>query len=146
MELSCRKVNCPMSSNRICLQKNVVYEIKCSKCSSIYIGSTIREFHTRMTEHGKDENSSVFKHLLTCLPNHSVFRSTVALILVGPLRFLSISTESNVLMNYTFQGTFNTTPCMCSIVDVQITNVIQILLNKFYFVVAQIIWATSVIR
>ena len=28
-----------------------------------------------MTEHGKDENSSVFKHLLTCLPNQSVFRS-----------------------------------------------------------------------
>ena len=35
------------------LKYNVVYEIKCIQCNSIYIGQTCRFLHTRMLEHAR---------------------------------------------------------------------------------------------
>ena len=36
----------------LCAQTSVVYEYKCSQCSdAMYIGSTYRTLHTRMSEH-----------------------------------------------------------------------------------------------
>ena len=62
---SCKLKNCPLKNNH-CLHKNVVYQLTCSKCNRNYIGSTIRELHTRVSEHLKDSRSSVFEHHLEC--------------------------------------------------------------------------------
>jgi hypothetical protein len=70
-----RKAACPISLTCLCHQKNVVYEVKCFKCSRIYIGSTIREFHSRVIEHTNSHNSSIYKHFSTCLHQQSIARS-----------------------------------------------------------------------
>ena len=65
-EIDCKLSGCTMSDSGMCLRKNVVYEIKCSVCMSVYIGSTIRHLHTRVKEHMTNNISSVFKHLRSC--------------------------------------------------------------------------------
>ena len=46
------------------LKYNVVYEIKCIQCNSIYIGKTCRFLHTRMLEHARSiKNYTVKPHL-----------------------------------------------------------------------------------
>ena len=36
---------------KICNKRNVMYEIRCSKCEGAYVGSTIRNLHDRVYEH-----------------------------------------------------------------------------------------------
>ncbi|MEL7307825.1 MAG: reverse transcriptase domain-containing protein [Pseudomonadota bacterium] len=62
---TCNKRECILK-NELCLQKNVVYEIKCKKCFQIYIGSTIRPLHDRIHEHIINDRSSVKKHMGAC--------------------------------------------------------------------------------
>ena len=62
---ACNKKGCTLDSG-ICFRKNVVYKIKCNKCQKHYIGSTVRNLHTRIHEHFNHNNSSVFKHMQTC--------------------------------------------------------------------------------
>ena len=66
----CKLKNCPLKNDH-CLDKNVIYQLTCSKCNKNYIGSTIRELHTRVSEHFKDSRSSVFEHHLECKSNFS---------------------------------------------------------------------------
>jgi hypothetical protein len=51
----------------VCHNANVVYEIKCSTCYKIYIGSTIRRLHIRLQEHFRSNSSSVWRHIQCCL-------------------------------------------------------------------------------
>ena len=56
------------------LKYNVVYEIKCIQCNSIYIGQTCRSLHTRMLKHARSiknynanstalaQHAHIFKH------------------------------------------------------------------------------------
>ena len=71
---SCALLNCPLKDPRKCYQRKVVYEIKCNKCHSTYIGSTIRQLHLRVKEHNTNSSSSVFQHLRKC---QSGFTTTV---------------------------------------------------------------------
>ena len=51
------------------LKYNVVYEIKCIQCNSIYIGQTCRFLHTRMLEHaGSIKNYNIYS---TALAHHA---------------------------------------------------------------------------
>ena len=43
-------------------QSKVIYKVNCSECDDFYIGKTIRRLSTRLNEHKKDENSSLYKH------------------------------------------------------------------------------------
>ena len=36
--------------------------MNCSECDEFYIGKTIRRLNTRLKEHMKDENSSLYRH------------------------------------------------------------------------------------
>jgi hypothetical protein len=63
---TCVLVNCPINEVKLCLQQSVVYEVKCCTCSATYIGSTVRQLHTRVLEHLTINTSSVFKHLRAC--------------------------------------------------------------------------------
>ena len=47
------------------LKSHVVYEIKCNRCGSIYVGQTSRHVTTRITEHQK-RDSQVGQHLVEC--------------------------------------------------------------------------------
>ena len=51
---------------KLCLLRNVVYQITCNNCNQHYIGSTIRFIHDRVREHLNNDNSSVKKHLSQC--------------------------------------------------------------------------------
>ena len=62
---SCNKRDCILQNN-MCMRKNIVYQIKCNKCLEVYIGSTIRPLHDRISEHIKNDNSSVKKHMSIC--------------------------------------------------------------------------------
>ena len=62
---SCNKKDCPLGNN-LCFRKNVVYKITCNKCNKSYIGSTVRDLHTRISEHFSISNSSVFQHVNSC--------------------------------------------------------------------------------
>ena len=61
----CTKKGCNMDEG-LCFRRNVVYKILCNKCSSAYIGSTIRELHQRVYEHFRSKESSVNKHMQAC--------------------------------------------------------------------------------
>ena len=52
--------------NRMCLKKNCVYSMKCTKCGEQYIGSTKRALHQRVKEHLHLPTSSVFQHKSNC--------------------------------------------------------------------------------
>ena len=43
-------------------QSRVIYKVNCSECDEFYIGKTIRRLNTRLKEHMKDENSSLYRH------------------------------------------------------------------------------------
>ena len=62
---ACTIKDCPLKNN-LCHSKNCVYQITCTKCHELYIGSTIRPFHTRLKEHLTSPVSSVFTHHQTC--------------------------------------------------------------------------------
>ena len=62
---SCNKKNCTLNDDR-CFKKNIVYKISSSKCSEVYICTTIRDLHQHLHEHFNNENSSIFKHMMTC--------------------------------------------------------------------------------
>ena len=53
-------------NNEMCHIKKCVYQLKCTKCNEIYLGSTVRTLHIRVKEHLKDERSSVFEHSMKC--------------------------------------------------------------------------------
>jgi hypothetical protein len=55
---------CKISSkqNR-CLKKNVVYNIICSACGTVYIGETGRTIGSRVKEHLTMRKQTVYKHL-----------------------------------------------------------------------------------
>jgi GIY-YIG catalytic domain len=61
----CQTRNCPLN-NLLCHRKNCVYQITCTKCKQIYIGSTIRPLHTRIKEHLTLKTSSVLTHHKQC--------------------------------------------------------------------------------
>ena len=46
-----------------CFLKNVVYQITCSICGTVYIGETSRTIGTRIKEHLTMKKQTVFKHL-----------------------------------------------------------------------------------
>ena len=49
------------------LERNdLVYEFSCPGCSATYIGKTVRNLRTRLTEHAKLNTSAVSEHLTTC--------------------------------------------------------------------------------
>ena len=49
------------------LERNdLVYEFSCPGCSATYIGKTVRNLRTRLTEHAKLNTSAVSEHLKTC--------------------------------------------------------------------------------
>ncbi len=47
---TCNSTSCPFKS-KSCLEKNIVYQLTCTKCGEIYIGETQRFLHTRLKEH-----------------------------------------------------------------------------------------------
>ena len=47
-----------------CFKKNVVYEICCSHCGSLYVGETGRTIGSRIKEHLKMKNQAVYKHIM----------------------------------------------------------------------------------
>jgi hypothetical protein len=61
----CRMKTCKLKNDQ-CLVKNCVYQLTCTNCQEIYIGSTTRAFHTRFKEHLTSDNSSVSAHKSTC--------------------------------------------------------------------------------
>jgi hypothetical protein len=63
---ACTLASCPIMNSKLCFQKNVIYQIQCSICNQVYVGSTIRELHIRAREHLQRPNSAVFKHLSHC--------------------------------------------------------------------------------
>jgi len=62
----CSLKDCTISDPALCLSRNVVYQVRCSGCDAIYIGSTIRQLHTRIKEHLTSEQSSIKRHLSAC--------------------------------------------------------------------------------
>ena len=66
-DATCSLNACTISDPKLCYQRNVVYEILCSGCNNTYIGSTIRPLHVRIKEHLSTDESSVKRHLATCL-------------------------------------------------------------------------------
>ena len=58
----CKKRNCLISNNKLCFKNNVVYQITCTTCNKIYIGSTIQYWHERITQHHSDTRSGIFYH------------------------------------------------------------------------------------
>jgi len=61
----CKLNKCTLA-NKLCNIKMCVYEMKCNGCQETYIGSTVRQLHTRVMEHMNKENSSVFQHAKKC--------------------------------------------------------------------------------
>ena len=57
-------------SENICFQKYVIYQIRCTICSRLYIGETKRCIKHRVKEHLSLRTSAVFKHHQD---NHSDF-------------------------------------------------------------------------
>ena len=47
-----------------CFKSRVVYEYRCARCNSCYVGRTHKHLTTRIREHLSSESSSIFKHLL----------------------------------------------------------------------------------
>jgi hypothetical protein len=59
--------SCPFKNSGLCHVNNIVYQVTCRSCSQIYIGSTIRPLHCRMSEHLRNTNSSIYKQIQTCV-------------------------------------------------------------------------------
>ena len=65
---TCNLSSCNNPDKSICQKEMIVYKIACSECTQIYVGSTARKLHTRINEHLKQKQSSVFKHIKICQP------------------------------------------------------------------------------
>ena len=65
-EQICTRANCPLSSTKLCLLCNAVYQILCSNCNQHFIRITTRFIHDGVGEHLNSDNSSVKKHLSKC--------------------------------------------------------------------------------
>jgi len=65
MEQTCTRANCPISSTKLCLLGNTVYQITCNNCNQYYIGSTTPFIHDCVREHLNNDNS-VKKHISKC--------------------------------------------------------------------------------
>ena len=61
----CRMKTCQLKNDH-CLIRNCVYQLTCTKCHAIYIGSTTRTFHQRYKEHMTTDTSSISAHKTTC--------------------------------------------------------------------------------
>ena len=46
-----------------CFKSKVVYQFTCANCGIRYVGRTHKHFDTRISEHLRDESSSIFRHL-----------------------------------------------------------------------------------
>ena len=62
---ACRMKTCLLKNDQ-CLIRNCVYQLTCTKCQAVYIGSTTRTFHTRHKEHMTSDTSSVSSHKTKC--------------------------------------------------------------------------------
>ena len=58
---------CPISNTRLCLRRNAVCQLTCNGCYKQYIGSMTHFIHDHVKEHLNTENSSVKKHIYSCL-------------------------------------------------------------------------------
>ena len=65
-ERACKRANYPISSTKLCLLRNPVYQIMCNNCNQIYIRSSSRFLHDHVREHLNNDNSSVKKHISKC--------------------------------------------------------------------------------
>ena len=72
----CRKKDCCLDGS-LCFRRNVIYSIVCGKCNQQYIGSTIRDLHSRVHEHFNTASSSVHKHMQHCSSSVSDMTVTV---------------------------------------------------------------------
>ena len=63
----CTTPTCKFKTTGLCFTNHVVYQVTCNTCHLSYIGSTIRLLHTRLGEHLRDNNSSIFKHIQNCV-------------------------------------------------------------------------------
>ena len=68
----CSKKDCSIQNSNLCFVKKCVYKLTCVKCNSSYIGSTLRDLHSRVKEHMDQANSSVFQHRRLCDATFSV--------------------------------------------------------------------------
>ena len=59
-ERRCNLKDCKVNDPSLCYRKNCVYKCVCDNCGKMYIGSTARFLHTRINEHYKNSNSSIF--------------------------------------------------------------------------------------
>jgi hypothetical protein len=61
----CNLPRCKVNSE-VCYKSMVVYQAKCAKCLSTYIGSTKKFLHLRIKEHFSQRESSIFQHNASC--------------------------------------------------------------------------------
>jgi len=61
----CKKRPCPINDTKLCFAHHVVYQCTCI-CGAVYIGSTTRYLHDRMSQHMKCNNSAIFLHKQEC--------------------------------------------------------------------------------
>ena len=47
-----------------CFKSHVVYQYKCARCNSCYVGRTHKHLTTRIEEHLNSESSNIYKHML----------------------------------------------------------------------------------
>ena len=50
----------------------VIYKVNYSDCDEFYIGKTVGRLSTRINEHEKDENSSLYKHAFLTVTDHII--------------------------------------------------------------------------
>jgi len=65
----CTSNICQFMDCGFCHLNNAVYQVSCTTCHKIYIGSTIRTLHSRLNEHARNTESSIYKHLQVCSPS-----------------------------------------------------------------------------
>ena len=70
--------NCICEGNKLCMNKNITYCIKCKECNESYIGETHRTFRTRLLEHTKNINSNVYRHFLNKHNNTNNIRDKIS--------------------------------------------------------------------
>ena len=62
----CNIKGCTMADSNLCYAKKCVYQLRCTNCLQVYIGSTLRRLHERVREHLQQERSGVFQHKRVC--------------------------------------------------------------------------------
>ena len=69
--------NCLLCQNytfKYCLNKFIIYQIKCILCHKVYIGQTKRTFRTRFKEHIQQPVSAVYKHHANHHSDHQILK------------------------------------------------------------------------